>query len=148
MKRRRWLRRDRGASGYLESVFAIMVISSAITLLLASCSTVNQSDDRGRFLEREAVQWKQRLIGLLSMDGTTIEKKDLCRLADVSWELESISGLRVEIRVVGMGRSPLPLLELGQAAGIVDECYSLMVPINFIDSGPDVMAAKLVIVVW
>ena len=125
-----------------------MVISSAITLLLASCSTVDQSDDRGRVLEREAVQWKQKLIGILSVDGTTIERKDLCRLADVSWELESILGLRAEIRVVGMGRSTLPLLELGQAAEVVDECYSLMVPINFIDSGPDVMAAKLVVVLW
>jgi hypothetical protein len=148
MKRRRGLQRNVEASGYLESILAIMVISSAVTLVLASISAVDFDYRQSEYLEHEAEAWRSRIIGTISDDGSTIEKKNLDRLKDIPWELGAGMGMRAEIHVIGSETSRLQLITLGQIPELVDTCYSLMMPINFIGDGPEVMAAMLVVVVW
>jgi len=148
MKRWRGLQRDVEASGYLESILAIMVISSSVTLVLASISAVDFDYRQSEDLEREAEAWRSRIIGTISDDGSTIEKKNIDRLQDIAWELGAGMGMRAEIHVIGSETSRIQLITLGQLPEAVDTCYSLMVPINFIGDGPEVMAAKLVVVVW
>lgn len=132
----------------MESIFAIMVISISITLLLASISTIEYDGGEGEELEREAEAWKERILGLISEDGITVEKKDLNRATNVDRELRVGEGLRAEIQVFGADPSRIPIMALGYVPESVGACYSLSTPINFIDDGPDVMAARLMVVIW
>jgi len=148
MKRQRDMKRDLKATGYMESIFAIMVISTSITLLLASISSIDHGDRQADDLECEAEAWKNRVLGLLSDDGTTIEKKDLYLLSSVDWSMSVGEGMRVEIQVLGTELDRIQLVFLGHVPESVEACYSAFVPIIFMDDGPEVMAAKLLVVVW
>jgi hypothetical protein len=148
MNRQRDMKSDLKATGYMESVFAIMVISTSITLLLASISSIDQDDRRADDLEREAEAWKDKVLGLLSADGTTIEKKDLYLLSSVDWNLRVGEGMRAEIQVLGTELDRIQIVSLGHVPESVEAYYSTFAPINFVDDGPEVMPARLVVVVW
>jgi hypothetical protein len=148
MKRQRDMKRDLKATGYMESIFAIMVISTSITLLLASISSIDHGDRQADDLGREAEAWKDRVLGLLSVDGTTIEKKDFYLLSSVDWNLRVGEGMRAEIQVLGTELDRIQLVSLGHVPESVEACYSTFAPIIFVDDGPEIMAARLVVVVW
>ncbi len=141
------LRRDRKGTGYIESIFAIMIISISLTLLLASWSVIRLEDSRGD-LEQEARGFERQIMGVLSEDGITIEKRNFEKLATMEWELGEMDGMRAEIQVIGDGDTRLRLIAMGEVPDAVDECCSISEPICYIEEWPQAQAAKLVVLVW
>ncbi|MDD1755296.1 MAG: hypothetical protein LUQ39_00470, partial [Methanomassiliicoccales archaeon] len=115
---------DRRASGYMESILAIMVISAALTLIMASLSTIDRAHQDGRGLREEALAWSSRIVGILSDDGLTVESKNLARLDNLAWEPVEAMGMRVEIHVLGPVPEDRALISFGNLPDAVDTCYS------------------------
>jgi hypothetical protein len=148
MRKRYLLRMDRRASGYMESILAIMVISAALGLIMASLCSIDRAPQDGRGLREEAAAWSSRILGILSDDGLTVESKNLARLDDLAWEPVEAMGMRVEIHVLSSVPEDRAVISFGSLPDAVDACYSSRVPIDFIEEGPEVKAAVLRVVVW
>ena len=148
MRERRYLKVDQRASGYMESIFAIMVISVALTTILASISVIDSPHPMGHGLEDEAEALSARIISILSDDGLTVESENIARVDQLDWEPIAALGMRADIHVLGSEPSDWELIFLGILPESVDSCYSSRTPIIFIEDDSEVKAAVLMVVVW
>jgi hypothetical protein len=148
MHRKRRLYRDLEGSGFLESIFAIMVISCSLTFFLASLQATTPSANRTEDLEREAEDWSIKILSLTTDDGSTIRRSSLGRAQSISSGQMACSGVRCEIQTLGQEITIIPIISIGEVPALIETCYVLTIPVNYIGEGQDVMAALLRVVVW
>jgi hypothetical protein len=148
MHRRQRLGRDIEGSGFLESIFAIMVISSALTIVLASLPGISFNHIGSEDLEREARGWSIKVLDMITEDGSTIRRSNLGRAQSISSGLMTCNGVRCEIQTLGKDTYIIPIISIGEVLEPVETCYVLTTPVNYVDEGQDVMAALLRVAVW
>ena len=132
----------------MESILAIMVISCSLALILASLQAIAPSIDLAADLEREAGSWSIKILSLTTDDGSTIRRSSLGRAQSMSSGPIACNGVRCEIQTLGQEISIIPIISIGELPTLVETCYVLTIPVNYIGEGQDVMAALLRVVVW
>lgn len=132
----------------MGAILAILVISTAVTMVMALLPGMVTHESATESLRQEAERWRGRIMGEISEDGVVIDSARVHRLKEMVLQTGQGQGLRAKVKVLGHMTSEIVLLSMGILPERLEECYVLQEPVGFMDEGSEVKAALLLVEVW
>jgi hypothetical protein len=138
----------RGTGGFMEAIFAIMVISSAVALMVVVVPELGTTDQGRSGLRSEAERLADRILAIASEDGLVIQAASLYEVKAIELEMEAGHGLRASLSMMGGTAHEIGLLSRGSPPDDLGECYVVREPVCYSPDGMVVQAALLVVMAW